>query len=329
MAQIGLEFVWQIKSKGKVYLYFNTGNKLKNGRPALVRLPEAGSPDFGTKYAGLLAIRTRNERRAKLVAFNELADAYQRSPKFRKRANGTQRTYGFYIVRMVDMFGNWPASDIDRSDIRDLLDGLGPAAQKMQLNVARTIFKYGINQDLLTFDPTDKLEIDHDAIPHDPWPEAVIEAGLKGDQKLAIALLYFTGQRIGDVCRMRWSDIDDEVLTVKQQKTGKELYVPIHPRLADILAMQSKSLTTIIATPKGKPLQPDTLRLRIQKAVGAQYVPHGLRKNAVEALLECGCTVAETASITGQTLQIIEHYAKKINNRKLAKKAMQKWGNEK
>ena len=76
----------------------------------------------------------------------------------------------------------------------------------------------------------------------------------------------------------------------------------------------------------GKPLQPDTLRLRIQEAVGSQYVPHGLRKNAVNALLECGCTSAETASITGQTLQIVEHYAKRVNNRKLAKKAMQKWG---
>ena len=33
----------------------------------------------------------------------------------------------------------------------------------------------------------------------------------------------------------------------------------------------------------------------------------------------------ETASITGQTMQVIEHYAKGINNRKLAKKAMGKW----
>ena len=328
MAQIRLKYVWQIKSKGKSYLWFNTGLKKPNGRPALVRLPEAGSPEFGTKYSALLATRTKAQNRKRLVAFNDLANTYQLSPKFRNRAKGTQRTYQFYINRMVELFQTYPASELDRLDIRQLLEGLGPGAQKMQLNVARTIFGFGIAQDLLTFDPTEKMKIDHDAVPHEPWPEAVIEKGLAGPQRLAIALLFFTGQRISDVCRMRWTDIEDGVITVMPQKTirqRKELYIPIHPRLADILADIPKSLTTIIATPRGKPLQPDALRLRIQQAVGSEYVPHGLRKNAVEALLECGCTLPETASITGQTMQIIEHYAKGINNRKLAKKAMGKW----
>lgn len=325
MAQIRLEYVWQIKSKGKTYLWFNTGLKKLNGRPALVRLPEAGSPEFGTKYAALKATRTKAKNRQRLIAFDDLVRKYQTSTKFSNRAKGTQRTYQFYINRMLTMFGSYPASEIDRMDIRQLLEELGPGAQKMQLNVARTIFGFGVSQDLVTLNPAKDMKIDHDAVPHEPWPEAVLEDGLAGTQRLAIAMLYFTGQRIGDVCRMRWSDIDDGVLTVKQQKTGKVLEMPVHDRLADILAEVPKSLTTIIATPRGKPLQPDALRLRIQQAVGSQYVPHGLRKNAVEALLECGCTIAETASITGQTMQVIEHYAKGINNRKMAKKAMGKW----
>ena len=325
MAQIRLRYVWQIKSKGKTYLWFNTGLKKRNGRPALVRLPAAGSPEFGTKYATLLATRTKAKNRQRLIAFDDLVRKYQTSTKFSNRAKGTQRTYQFYINRMLTMFSSHPASEIDRMDIRQLLEELGPGAQKMQLNVARTIFGFGVSQDLVTLNPASDMSIDHDAVPHEPWPESVIENGLAGTQRLAIAMLYFTGQRIGDVCRMRWSDIDDGVMTITQQKTGKTLFVPIHSRLADILAEVPKSLTTIIATPRGKPLQPDALRLRIQQAVGSQYVPHGLRKNAVEALLECGCTIAETASITGQTMQVIEHYAKGINNRKMAKKAMGKW----
>lgn len=329
MAEIRLKFVWQIKAKGKTYLWFNTGLRKPNGRPVLVRLPNAGSPDFGTKYAALLANRTKSANRKRLTAFNDMAHEYQLSPSFRNRAKGTQRTYMFYINRMVNMFGSFPASEIDRTDIRQLLEGLGPGAQKMQLNVAKIIFLFGIDKDLVTHNPADKMKIDHDAVPHEPWPESVIEAGLKGPQRLAIALLYFTGQRISDVCRMRWSDIQDGVITVIPQKTikqRKELFIELHPRLAEILAEVPKSLTTIIATSRGKPLKPDALRLRIQQAVGSEYVPHGLRKNAVEALLECGCTLPEVASITGQTMQIIEHYAKGINNRKLAKKAIGKWG---
>lgn len=46
------------------------------------------------------------------------------------------------------------------------------------------------------------------------------------------------------------------------------------------------------------------------------------------ALLEAGCSVAETASITGQTYKVVEHYAKRINMRGMAKAAIIKLGNK-
>jgi hypothetical protein len=55
------------------------------------------------------------------------------------------------------------------------------------------------------------------------------------------------------------------------------------------------------------------------------FVPHGLRKNAVRALLEAGCTVNEVSSITGQTAQMVEHYAREVNQLKLAEEAIRKW----
>jgi len=53
--------------------------------------------------------------------------------------------------------------------------------------------------------------------------------------------------------------------------------------------------------------------------------PHGLRKNAVCALLEAGCSEAETAAITGQSIPMVMHYAKKVNQKRLATSAMAKW----
>ena len=50
-------------------------------------------------------------------------------------------------------------------------------------------------------------------------------------QRLAYALLLHTGQRVGDVARMRRSDIVDGELHVIQEKTGAELYLPIVPDL--------------------------------------------------------------------------------------------------
>lgn len=320
MASIGLKYVKPVRTKGKTYLYFMTGNP---DRPR-VRLPDPGSPDFGTKYGAYLAVRQKRAKLKSVMTFRELATAYQHSDKYRKRSQGTQRTYLPYIIRMIDMFDDWPATDIDRADIRKLLSDLGPAAQLMQLAVAKNIFGFGVKNDLTEANPTGDIEIDHEAVPHEPWPEAVVEKALEGPARLSVALLYFTGQRIGDVCKMRWTDIEDGVLTVMQQKTGKELFIPLHDRLSAILSETPRSLTTIVCQPNGKPYSPGQLRRYIQSIVGNQ-VPHGLRKNAVNALLEAGCSVAETASITGQTMQIVEHYAARRNNRKLAKKAMGKW----
>ena len=46
---------------------------------------------------------------------------------------------------------------------------------------------------------------------------------------------------------------------------------------------------------------------------------------AAGILLEAGCTDAETAAITGQSPDMVEHYAKQVNRRRLAAAAILKW----
>ena len=52
---------------------------------------------------------------------------------------------------------------------------------------------------------------------------------------------------------------------------------------------------------------------------------HGLRKSPVVFLLEAGCTDAEVAAVTGQSRQMVEHYSRQVNQRKLAARAILKW----
>jgi hypothetical protein len=44
-------------------------------------------------------------------------------------------------------------------------------------------------------------------------------------------------------------------------------------------------------------------------------------------LLEVGCTTAEVQAITGQSMQMVEHYAKQVSQKKLAASAILKWEN--
>jgi integrase len=65
---------------------------------------------------------------------------------------------------------------------------------------------------------------------------------------LAFALTLYTGQRVGDVVRMGLQHVRDGVITVRQQKTGAELAIPVHPHLRAVLdATPSGNLTFLAA----------------------------------------------------------------------------------
>jgi len=57
----------------------------------------------------------------------------------------------------------------------------------------------------------------------------------------------------------------------------------------------------------------------------AGIVIHGLHKSAVVTLLEAGCTTTMVSAVTGQSLQMVEHYARGVNQTKLADAAILAW----
>lgn len=60
-----------------------------------------------------------------------------------------------------------------------------------------------------------------------------------------------TGQRIGDVIEMRWSDIQDGGFAVSQNKTNKQLWIPILPELQAALDAASKHSVFILTNEQG------------------------------------------------------------------------------
>ena len=68
------------------------------------------------------------------------------------------------------------------------------------------------------------------------------------------------------------------------------------------------------------------LNREVMKPLRAKrLVFHGLRKSAVVMLLEAGATDAEVSAVTGQSREMVEHYSKQVNQRKLAAAAILKW----
>jgi integrase len=148
------------------------------------------------------------------------------------------------------------------------------------------------------------------------------------------ALALYSGQRQSDDLSMQWNECANELMSVAQEKTGKKLWIPVHRDLRAILAVVPRRATTILTNTRGRPWTADGFRTSWDKELNrevmvpireAGLVFHGLRKSAVVFLLEAGCTDAEVSAITGQSRQMVEHYARQVNQKKLAAAAVLKW----
>ena len=71
---------------------------------------------------------------------------------------------------------------------------------------------------------------------HHTWTDAELDQfeakwRLGTRERLAYALLLHTGQRVGDVAKMKRADVSDGMIYVVQEKTGAKVWVPIAPEI--------------------------------------------------------------------------------------------------
>lgn len=319
-------------SKGRRYYYFDTGTVNQRGQPVYTRLPDINDKHkFGAAYASCNAGRTRRANAKSVITVERLATLFEDSPHFNDDlARGSQRVYRIYLRRFVKLMGkDAPASEIERHDIVLAMDSMvaTKGAANLFLGTVGALYAWGRKRGHVSNEPTADVE-PFDLDEHEPWPDDVLERALASQHertRLAVHLLYYTAQRIGDAVHMKWADIRDGCIYVAQGKTGKELVIPIHPALQAELAKQPRRSLYILSSYEGRPMTHQVIRRELKAAADNQYVPHGLRKNAVNALLEAGCSEAETAAISGQSLGMVRHYAKKRNQKRLADSAVLKW----
>lgn len=319
-------------AKGNTYYYFATGVKV-DGKEVLKRLPDLRDPDFGKMHAAAMAGRTKRQNPKGVFTIAKLADLYEKSPDFKKLAPATRRSYEANLDKARERMGIAPANGLTPGKVRLLMDEMADqtGAANQFVRVIGSLYSWGRKREHVAAKPTEGVDL-FEEVPHEPWPAWLLDEALADDEvRLPVALLYYTAQRIGDVCRMRWSDIRDGRIQVEQQKTGKKLEIPFHGELAKLLARTPKDALTILHF-EGRKMRESYLRDTVLKPWAAKrgqdIVPHGLRKNAVIALLECGCSIAETSAITGQTLAVVEHYAKQRDQQKLAGAAILRWNKE-
>jgi integrase len=341
VTRIDLPYIRVINPKrGGTYYYFDTGRKNANGGKLYVRLPDVSDPGFGGSYASCKAARTRRANiaaRPQAMTFATLVGLYFKSPNFRALGTGTQAYYIRYMELVAREWKAAPLVDVTPADVRELLDEYGDqvGVSNTILKVVRVAFAWAKERSYVEANPAKEIPR-LDSTPHAPWPDHILQAGLASDNenvRLMVAILYYTALRISDAAKLTWSVLAENGITVVPQKTRKKkptpMFIPLHPELRRILESATPRHVTILSNIGGTGPATKESALKLLKplsaATGENIVTHGLRKNAVIALLEAGCSVAETASISGQSLQLVEHYAAARNQRKLATAAILHW----
>lgn len=297
-----------------------------------------GTKEFALEYAALLNGAVLPPA-ADARTFNELVREYVASPKYRRLAPRTARDYDKVLAWVKDKFGALPVSGIQRKDVirAQAANAKTVRFSNYIVQVLRILLEYSIDLGWRSDNPAKGVELDTTkSQPREAWPPAMIDdyrAVATGRALLIFELCLGTGQRIGDVLRMRWSDIDGDGIQVKQGKTGSALWVPISPRLREVLDATPRIGETIIAHGAGKPLTyfpaAKSVRLVREKIGALEYDIRGLRYAAAAELAAAGCSDELIASITGhKTTAMIAKYAGPARQRARAQEAQRMRGTD-
>lgn len=254
--------------------------------------------------------------------FAALADRYRKSDRWRELAPRTRHDYERHLAEILKAFGLQPVAGCTPRGVAAYRSTLKPGRQgNMRLQVLSLLLSFAREQGLIADNPALRHRRFKLAKRDAYWSDEAIATFMASDatspaMRLALMLGLWTGQREADVLNMRWSDIEDGWLTLRQRKTGKLVSLPIGAPLAEYLTQVPKAGIVIMLGERGAPYTTNWFSQSFGRAVRACQL-EGLtfldtRRTAVVNLAEAGSTPGQIASITGhsmsETQRILDTY---------------------
>ncbi|MGH6866299.1 MAG: site-specific integrase [Methyloceanibacter sp.] len=298
-----------------------------------------GSREFVEAYQAALADNPLpiGQSRTKPGSINALVQVYYASDEWTALAPQSQRTYRHILERFRAEHGDKPVRLIERDHIKAMVsaNAATPAAANKFRKLLSVLMKLAMDKGWRGDNPVASVKgIKIKSEGFKTWSEdhiAQYEAkhAIGTKARLALDQLLYTGQRRSDVVRMGKQHVRNNVLTIRQQKTGVEVAIPVHPKLKEsIAAAASSEHLTFLVTEYGQPFSPagftNWFRNRcVEAGLPKGLSRHGLRKAMCRTLAEAGCTPHEIMAISGhKSLAEVQRYCEAANRARLAGHAM-------
>lgn len=318
-------------------------------------LPHHSDKAFWPKAAEITRAKERRDH-DDAKDFAALIDQFEDSPAFTGLAKATQRGYRTYGKMVREAWAYDRPRDMTAVDAQEAIDALSdtPAVANQFRAYGSRLVAWGIPRGFSDHNPFADTEKAPKGEPWKPWPEWAFDILFEHapfNLLMPCVSALFTGQRQSDVLPMERPKPSDAQIEVTAQKTGSTVWIDIHSEYRPWITMASQLYAAAnderMANKKpailsnalhlgvrGLPYQTtDGFRSEFQALMRSEpfkrfreerIVFHGLRKNAVNMLLEVGCTENQVGAIVNMSEQMVRHYSRDVNVRRLARDGMKK-----
>lgn len=318
------------KASGAVYTYYRRAD---GGLVALPNLPE-NDPEFLRAYADAAAADRKTPRPAPGKTVDALISRYYLSRPYQDLAPSSRADRRRILEHIRDARGAAPVAGLATRHLQADVDALAPFAARNRLKAWRALCGLGLALGWMKDDPSREVRPPKaDVEGHAIWSDEDLDAfrrrwPLGTAERLAFELLIGTGQRRSDVVAMGWQNLsrDGSTLSLRQQKTGKRLELPVGRDLGAALALCDRGRMTFLETAQGAARTAagfgGWFRRACDAAGLAERSAHGLRHAKARLLAEAGSTVSEIAAFTGhESLSEVRRYTDSADQARLARSA--------
>jgi integrase len=308
------------------------------GKGPRLRIREAyGTPEFmGAYHAAVAGEAATPARKAKdgLGTLAWLIARYRDSGAWLALSPAPKRQRENFFLHVIEKAGDIPAAEIERAHIRQGIEDrrATPFAANNFLKTMRGLFRWALDAELIEVDPTEGIrgrapktdgfhtwteeEIDRF--------EAFYQIGTR--ERLALAILLYTGLRRGDAARLGKQHVRNGVINLRTEKTGTQVIIPVLSELADVIAATKTGDLAFIARADGSPMVKEGFGNWFREACKAAGVPgsaHGLRKAGATRAANNGATEAQLEAIYGwRGGKMAALYTRNANHERIAREHM-------